>query len=237
MRALDYPADLGGAATRGVSVSRKLVVLVAALAVVASACASEPAATPTPTARTSTVTPTSDGETASPTPTPSSTGDPYAVPDEIDTAYVQTVIDALDPVWGDMMDAFAQAESLDDPGGVERAAALFTPSWASQYLQLVQDGNEADPAGWDAYADPVGAPTTTVRELVRADEQCVVARVLRDQSAVFAEGGGDPDPSWFVLRRRAEGDDPPSELNPTPWRIAFDGYTPDRDEPRAEWCA
>ena len=216
--------------------SRKLIVLVAALAVVASACASDPEAAPTPTPRTSAASPTSDGETPSPTPTPTGAADPYAVPDEIDEAYVQTVIDELDPVWGDMMDAFAQAESLDAPGGVERAAALFTPSWASQYLQLVEDGNEADPAGWDAYADPVGAPTTTVRELVRADEQCVVARVLRGQSAVFAEGGGEPDPSWFVLRR-VEDDTPPVDLNPTPWRIAFDGYTPDRDEPRAEWCA
>ncbi len=216
--------------------SRKLIVLVAALAVVASACGSDPESAPTPTPRPSTASPTSERETASPTSTDSSAADPYVVPDEIDVAYVQTVVDELDPVWGEMMDAFAEAESLEAPAGVERAAALFTPSWASQYLQLVQDGNEADPAGWDAYADPVGAPTTTVRELVRADEQCVVARVLRDQSAVFAEGGGDPDPSWFVLRR-VEDDQPPADLNPTPWRIAFDGYTPDRDEPRAEWCA
>ena len=181
--------------------SRNLALCLAGLAVIVSACASEPAAAPTPTPRTSTVSPTSDSETPSPTRTATGTADPFAVPDGIDVAHVQTVMDELDPVWGEMMDGFARAESLEAPEGVERAAALFTPSWASQYLRLVQKGNESDPAGWGAYANPVGAPVTTVRELVRADGQWVVARVLRDLSAVFAEGGGDPDPSWFVLRR------------------------------------
>ena len=101
--------------------ARKLVVLVAALAVVASACGSDPATAPSPTPPPSTASPTSASETPSPTPTSTGAADPFAVPDDIDVAYVTDVLEELEVVLAEAMTAFVQEQSL--------SAARAPSSW------------------------------------------------------------------------------------------------------------
>ena len=219
--------------------SRKLVVLVAALAVVASACGSDPEAVPTPTPRTSTASPTTDSETPSPVPTSTSASDPYAVPGEIDVAYVTDVLEELEFVLAEAMTAFVQEQSLSAADGTELLVAVTTPDWSQSHVQLMDLVIEQH--GWDVYENPVGAPDVTIDDLVVARQDCVVARVTRDEDAIYAKYTRTEAPwSWLVLVPWGEDDlgaEQAAASNPTPWRIQFYGLKQDAvDEPPTDEC-
>ena len=112
------------------------------------------------------------------------------------------------------------------------AAAEFTEGWS--------DLLEQSPGALDNVRDPVGLPTTTVEEVVQADDSCVVARVDRTHADVYVENEPAAGMQAWVVLERVPDDEPEAayaaEHNPTPWRYAVvDVYT-HSETPDAAWC-
>lgn len=216
--------------------SRSSVVWLA-LALVVAGCSGAPQAGPTETA----VPVTESAEpSATPSPTATEVARPYAIPDDIDAAYVEEVVSALDGVWSQMLQAFVDSGDLDDPRRVELSLAVMTGSEAAEFAQGWSDLLERVPDALDNVRDPVGLPTTTVEEVVRADDSCIIARVDRDHGDVYIENEPAGQMQGWVVLERVPTDGPEaeyvSEHNRTPWRYAVvDRYT-DSDVPDDAWC-
>lgn len=218
--------------------SRRLAV-VAGLVLATMACSGDPGAAPTDSEPT-TVAASESSPSPSVSPTATASEDPFAVPDTIDEAYVEEVIGGLDPVWSQMLQAFVDSGSLDDPERVELSLAVMTGPEAAEFAQQWSDLLEDVPDALENVRDPVGLPTTTVEAVVRADDACIVAKVERTHEDVYVED--DPAAGmqgWVVLERVPE-EGPEAEYaaahNPTPWRYAVvDTYT-QSEEPDDSWC-
>lgn len=203
--------------------SRRFLLAAMVAAVAMAGCASEPEAAPSPEPSTSQSSPSPSETTETPSPTESE--EPYAVPDDIDEAYVEAVLAELETTFAQAMTSFVEEESLSSADGNETLAAVMTSSAAQTHLQLMDLIVQQD--GWDVYEDPVGAPAPTVDELANADEACIVARVTRDEDVIYAEYTRTEAPRpWVVLVPSGEdelGADVAEAGNATPWRIQFYG--------------
>jgi hypothetical protein len=157
--------------------------------------------------------------------TTTSTTISYAVPATIDVAYVDKVMKALDHVYGDAIRHLAQTKSMD-VDFVKTLSAIYTPSESTAQ----QEGwsiQQQQPEGFDALRADGGDPITTASRLVRADPTCVVVAVDRN----FGPAYKDPPqitPNRYVVLTPATGSTPP---NPTPWRMAWDGFVKGGGEP------
>lgn len=151
----------------------------------------------------------------SPTPAPSpspTTIDVAAVPAEIDVAYAQAVMDALDAELGELARGLAAAggEAFDEEAVVhisslysERVSTEARENWETHLLPELPD-------------DP-GAPVTTVHRVPTAGEDCFVLEAARDLSPLGVPEDVIPEGDWvFVLVRRGGA---PDDFNPTPWVI------------------
>lgn len=148
----------------------------------------------------------------------------YAVPAEIDAAYVEKVMAALDRVYGDAIRTLA-AERQITQEFLSRLAAIYTPA-EFEFAQGVWVRDVAN--GLPGLLPTPGDPKTTVQTLGSASATCVVAAVTRS----FAATRETPDratPQWYVALVPRE----PGGLrhNPTPWLISFDGFKDGGQQP------
>lgn len=162
-----------------------------------------------------------DDDTASPTTTAPSTtttgpADPYAIPDTIDVAYVQRVIDKLYEIDGDAARVIVREGELV-PLAAERLAAVYSPAELDIQLRL---WNDALRAGLQGFRDPPGNRGVVVQRLMRVSEQCVSFAATDDFGAVV-ENPPPPSTNFFALEPKTAARDE-GGLNPTPWMVAFD---------------
>lgn len=155
-------------------------------------------------------------------PPPPDAGD-YPVPAEIDVAYAQQVVDALDAVLGEAARIAAREQTLDQ-GFFDRMTAAYetgelrtavVPGWLDQ----------ADRGFPDLVAEP-GDPRSTVLALDRSDPGCLVLQVERDYNALYPDPE-EPRRVLIALVAAPEGTD--RGLNPTPWVIADEDVPPEED--------
>ena len=194
---------------------RRTAVLLAAL-LVPVACGGDDE----PRVPDATVKPTAPVEEAS----PATTVDVRAVPDAIDEAYVQAVVDELDRA---QQAAFATArdEGSLGPGFQTRYRAVYSAAGADRYLPRIQA------AGIDVVADEPGRPTTDVRELRTATASCIHALTRRDLGPMLARPYTGGTPHHLKLVRAT-----PSQFNPTVWVLDVDAYIADGTDP-GDLCA
>jgi hypothetical protein len=186
------------------------VTAVAAVAVLLAGCAGDD---PEPQAIEPTAEPTPD-ETA-PVEEPTEEADPYAVPDEIDVAYVQSVVDVVVPLLEDpLRDALTSAPHDLPPDPLRQVIqATHSPDASAAllaaYAGILSDAEVAQeqlaaldgaPSGWD------------VREVAVERDGCLVV------GFDYRSGEGGAGGAYAVLLQGYEDRDPQG-VNPTPWVV------------------
>lgn len=167
-----------------------------------------------------------DGDDDDTLPPPVSTTVDYSVPEVIDVAYVEKVMEALDHVYGDAIRILAREREITKDF-LEHLAAIYTPS----EFELVQDVWVKDVAsGLEGLLPTPGDPVTTVVRMVRADSDCIVSAVTRSFAAT-REQTDPPSQQRFIALIPKPDTQPNDSLNPTPLVLSFDGYKADGSEP------
>jgi hypothetical protein len=167
-----------------------------------------------------------DDDDTLPPPASSTTTVDYSVPAVIDAAYVEKVMEALDHVYGDAIRILARERQITKEF-LEHLASIY----GDRFFRLAQDAWVKDAAeGLVGLPARPGDPETTIQQLVRADSNCIVASVVRD----FAPTRSTPQektPQRFIGLVPLPGDRDGAQINPTPWLMAYDGFTPDGSAP------
>lgn len=208
--------------------------LVAAVGMLATACGGggDEGAGPTATVGGSGTVVDGSGATSTSAPEPDSTttttfaGDPYAVPEVIDVAYVNRVLAGLDQAVGDIVREVVAAKSLLQPV-MERLVAVYQGEHLQLTLDLLQEDQRTAFAG---YQEPPGNRRTTVHELLSATSRCIFAEARRDYSAVATKPPGSPSQLWIRLEPLPPGRGP-AGVNATNWILTYDGFQPGRLPP------
>lgn len=153
---------------------------------------------------------------------PTEPEDPYAIPDEIDVAYVQSVTDEVLAVGrAPVLEAFRTGPHSFPPDDLMAAIrAMYSPQLTVELLSHYA-GQLSDAQLVAERLDELENQTATgwtVRELERADEDCII--VAFD----YPEGGAEEGGRAVLLAGYDERD--VEDLNPTPWVL-------DRNGPRS----
>jgi hypothetical protein len=163
--------------------------------------------------------------TAAPTTT---TTNLYAVPDQIDAAYVNRVLAGLDAIEGDI---FRKVRS-DRTITVELANSVkdfyVNLDSAALLLNLFQFQMATN---FEGYLPEPGDPRTTVADLITARPTCVYAQVERDYGALLVSGSSRPQTSWVAIRPM-----PTNSRNRTGWGYQYAGTTSEGLAPRTNPC-
>jgi hypothetical protein len=159
-------------------------------------------------------------------PQATTTTDPYAVPPVIDEAYVNRVLAGLDQVVGDAVRSVVRTRLLD-----EEVLLRLKAISSDDALQLKLNGLQKDLlGGMEGYRDPPGNKITTATRLIAANPSCVFAEVVKNFSAVNADGAQHLSIQWVALVPLDPTRDP-KHYNVTGWMFAYDGFPDDRSEP------
>jgi hypothetical protein len=173
----------------------------------------------TPTTEAPTTTATTEATT--------STVDPEVVPPaaEITPEYVQAVLDQLYVLY---QQAFVAAKAEGGLGERYRAAmsAVFTTTAVSSQTDGFQEFG-----GVAVIAPAPGRPTATVEKLLSAKPTCISLTAQVDLMPLVTKPVNPVQP--YYLRLVPENETP---ANPTPWLIAYSGYTRDATVPEEATC-
>ena len=157
---------------------------------------------------------TTDERSTAPS-TTSTTVDPAAVPEVIDAAYVQSVMDRFDVL-------------LRDAYGSATASGSFDAAFEAK-IRSIYGGPEAEKLlvnlrriGIEPFADPPGLPTTVVRDVATARRDCVFLTAERDLTPLSDEPYEQVQPYYLQLVAAEPGPE-----NPMPWVLARDVYFAD----------
>lgn len=164
-----------------------------------------------------------DSPEASPSPSPSPSPepeDPYAIPDEIDEAYV-------DLVTNEILAGITQilADILRQPVGYslsgEDGERLGQVASGTRLQELVADYQSfADTPRKDmAFLDPddFGQLTWDTELILEASDACIVAIGFYDNSQISTQNPSPDEFTLMSLEARASAGE--TTLNPTPWRL------------------
>jgi hypothetical protein len=157
-------------------------------------------------------------QTEDPEPEPE---DPYAVPDEIDVAYVDSVVDALFEVRASIV-----RSALDHQQGENLSADAMGLLFATTAGAERQRGMESiqalidDPSRQSNFlpGDEMGAHRFRTERLIHVEpERCIIAIGEWDESEVLIDGVATKEFVALSLSRIGEGEEV-SHGNPTPWQ-------------------
>ena len=166
-------------------------------------------------------------ETVPTTPTSTTPAVPsYEVPEVIDAAYVESVMKALDHVYGDAIRIMARDRALTEDF-LRHLGAIYT----DRFLNLALESWSQDVSNGlrDLPVNP-GDPQTAVQRIVEASAACTVVEVRRDFSG-FSTAPLPSRPQRFVaMIQKPRGRDALG-VNPTPWIMTYDGFTQDGSVP------
>ncbi|HVM07331.1 MAG TPA: hypothetical protein VM345_02620 [Acidimicrobiales bacterium] len=150
---------------------------------------------------------------ATSTTTMAAPADPYAIPETIDIAYVQRVIDKLYEIDGDATRIIAARQELV-PEAARILQAIYLPDELNRQLKLWGD---AVAQGLEPLKDPPGNIAATITQLIVTDKSCISFRAERDFRDVL-DAPPAPRTNTIVLKPKAQQQDP-AHINPTPFMI------------------
>jgi hypothetical protein len=113
--------------------------------------------------------------------------DPWAVPEEIDEAYVQRVLQELYRLDGDVRRVAVREGGVTEEV-IELVQALYVPEEAVWRLNELVEGSAS---GFEGVLRPPGDIAVRAEEVVRIRTECVVVRAAHDFSAVSTSGATD----------------------------------------------
>jgi hypothetical protein len=140
-------------------------------------------------------------------------------PTQPDPAFVQRLVDQFDAVQNASVRELAQRKVVDQRF-IDDQRAIYAPEWLQRSLE-----------GWriekDALKPKPGAARTTVGEVVRWKQGCIVAAVSTDYSSWFAIQQS-PLPKRYVAvvprPARTVSAQTTTDANPTGWWMTYDGW-------------
>lgn len=150
----------------------------------------------------------------------------YEVPEVIDAAYVESVMKALDRVYGESVRLLARTRTVDE-NFLNYLAAIYSER-EFEFQQEIWIRSSAE--GFRGLAAQPGDPVTTVQRLARADPKCILAAVTRNLNPTLSSPD-EPSPQHYVALAPSRGERDRLRLNPTPWILVFDGRVRDGSEP------
>lgn len=166
-------------------------------------------------------------ETEEPEPEPE---DPFEIPDEIDAAYVEQLLDgyfneAERTAFQLLSDQRSYSEELE-----AMFMAVYQPRFAENFIGAARDENEVL---LDLLADEIPPLRSDGVEVLFGEPDCIIARVDRGLEEALP---GDPAlaerPQYIVARPAS---DQAVELgNPTPYALILSGYPTDSEVPTPE---
>jgi hypothetical protein len=186
-------------------------------------------------------------ETEDPEPEPEETEDPepepedsYAVPDEIDEAYVERVINAILEVQSEVLRGALQKQQGENLSE-ELIALHFSTTEGNQRLDTMEEYQRYidDPESRNGLLDAPELGTMRFRaiELVHAEpDRCLIVVGNWDRSEVSAVA--DPEQLVAFSLSRLPTDQDVSEGNPTPWQWRGNTVMVDTDDnpiPQEYW--
>jgi hypothetical protein len=184
--------------------------MASALTLVATACGGGDQSEAGPTA------------TVPPAPASTTTTNPYAVPEVIDAAYVNRVLEGLDAAVGDIVRLVMRTRDVP-PEVIDRVKAVYLDR-EGQNLELASLQHSLRD-GFRGFQENPGNKRSTVRNVIAAMPTCVFVQVERDYSQVGMQENPRPSTEWIVLKPLDPAQDPKS-YNPTPWAFAAEGVEP-----------
>lgn len=210
--------------------SQRNTLILTALLTLATACQRPdppvPAATlPTPV---TTPTPTTSTPPAEPSPSPTPPPPPdYSVPEVIDTAYAERVLEALFALESEAVREIVQSGALS-----ERAEALLRATYrpdGQADLRVEDYRNRAGQVGVGLRENP-GDQGFDVDRVLVARSACAYVAGRRDFSLVL-QTPTESEGLTYVQILPKVGENDPQGLNPTPWMIGGSEYRPDGSTP------
>lgn len=156
----------------------------------------------------------------------------YEVPAVIDQAYIESVMAALDHVYGETARHIARERAAD-----AQFAEYLVATFGGESFSLKQRlwGQVLNDDFRLLRTDPGDAKTTVERILV-VDSGCILFQAGRDFFRIFNEPDPAGPPRFVGLVPLPPGRDV-RHVNPTPWLITFDGRRSDGVDPtREEAC-
>ena len=146
----------------------------------------------------------------------------YAVPETIDAAYVNRVMEALNKVYGDVVRKKVSSGEFREEDLIPIRAIYNDPEFEQAAFALGRS-----PIGDLAqYRDPLGDRKITVLKLMTAKPDCISFEAAYDFAAVVKES--EPGHGWITLRPSQQDSDP-ANLNPTPWSVALEELKTETD--------
>jgi hypothetical protein len=147
--------------------------------------------------------------------------DPYAVPDEIDEAYVESVINAILEVQDEVLKGALQQSQGENLSADLTALHFATTAGAERITGLEEIQGYIDDLdrreNFRAVED-MGESTFRIEELIHGEpDACIIAVGYWDVSDLVINAPPEDDFSAFSLSR-VPMDEKVSEGNPTPWQ-------------------
>ena len=155
-----------------------------------------------------------------------------AIPANIDEAYLDRVLAALDEIDGRATRIIVERKRLV-PEATDLLASIYDGESFTEQTSLWQAALDRDPQLSNFKPSP-GNVVTKVSRIISRSSLCVWMEVRRDYSSVGV-AAVTPKPEYVALRALAESR-PERHINPTAWIISYDGYLSDRSEPEDQ-CA
>lgn len=207
---------------------RLALAALALLSMLTTACEAPEPDTPTATIATNTDRTSPPPPSPSPDPSPSPSPEDFTIPEVIDEAYVQRVLQTLYSLESEAVRQMVTAGQVtEEAEGVLRA--INRPSRIEQQLAGYRELAEQ---GFPGVLDDPGDQRITISAVLSADSECIFAAGERDFSEVAESPEFDAtDVAFFQLLPRDATSDVHA-VNPTPWMLAggeirSDGATPE----------
>lgn len=194
----------------------RAAVVVLTLVLLAGACSGDddpgPATTAPSAPSASSSPPSSDATSTSAAPTT----DPFAIPEVIDAAYVNRVLEALYRIDGEVTREVLASGDVQ-PNVIEKISDIYRDPQLTRELQALPALLEGDRS---RFRNPPGDRQVFVTSVVEVASDCIVALVESDFSAVVAiPPPKDPNVVGVVTLAPASTRADGGGSNPTPWSI------------------
>jgi hypothetical protein len=145
---------------------------------------------------------------------------PDIVPTVITPAYVNAVFKVLNHIWGNSLRLDLATTNVPPQSLADLRAIFNDPLYAQEKNIAIQEFT----TNLSNVRKPPGDDVTTVRKLISASPACIFVETVTDVSKVVYKVPAQGT-DYFELELKQANDDP-NHLNPTPWALAYNVYSP-----------
>ncbi len=150
------------------------------------------------------------------------------IPEQIDEAYLNAVLAALDEVDGQATRIIVATKRFP-PEAADLLNSIYSDEEFDRQAELwfASIGHDPELKGIRPDAD---RRKTAVERIIEASPQCIWLAIRRDYSAVNFDPG--PDETEYLALEPLDRSNDPTQTNKTPWMITYDGKLQDDMQPK-----